>query len=130
LDVGLTVAKELPRQHPFPIEIRVGGDINEGDAVWKGEAFQVVIGNTRRYANILELTPQAFLDDGMLDVCVIKAGNPLTSIEQITSFLFRRKPNTLNTEHFLGASIPLSVPASIQLQLYGIPVTLTDDLST
>jgi len=129
LAVGLSVAKELPRQHPFPIEIRVGGDINEGDAVWKGEAFQVVIGNTRRYANILELTPQAFLDDGMLDVCVIKAGNPLTSIEQITSFLFRRKPDTLTTEHFHGASITLSVPASIDMQLDGSAVRLKDYLS-
>src|SRR5436853_903176 len=61
LAVGLSAAKELPTQHPFPVEIRVTPD---GEPLWKGEALQVVIGNTRRYGDIAEMTPNAYIDDG------------------------------------------------------------------
>src|SRR5436305_1635244 len=75
LAVGLSAVEELPKQHPFPIEICVSGTKNQEEKIWKGEAFQVIIGNTRRYANLVELTPNAYLDSGLLEVCVIKAGN-------------------------------------------------------
>ena len=83
LAVGLSAAEELPRQHPFPMEIRIRGEKHEQDTVWKGKALQVIIGNTRRYANIVQMTPDAYLDDGLLDVCVITAGNALTTLEEI-----------------------------------------------
>ena len=44
LAVGITAAKELPRQHRFPVEIRAGN----ADLLWKGEALQVLIRNTPR----------------------------------------------------------------------------------
>jgi diacylglycerol kinase family enzyme len=65
LAVGVSAAKKLPTQHPFPVEIRVGS----ADVLWRGEALQVVIGNTRRYADIVQMTPDAYIDDGILDVC-------------------------------------------------------------
>ena len=129
LAVGLSAAEELPRQHPFPMEIRIRGEKHEQDTVWKGEALQVIIGNTRRYANIVQMTPDAYLDDGLLDVCVITAGNALTTLEEIASLLFRRKPDNVTAQHFHGASITISVPASIDLQLDGSAVSLKDYLS-
>ncbi len=125
LAVGVSAAKELPRQHPFPVEIRAGN----ADLLWKGEALQVVIGNTRRYADIVQMTPDAYIDDGILDVCVITAGDPLTTLEQIVSLLLRRKPDQLITEYFHGAHLSISVPASIALQLDGTAVKLKDYLS-
>src|SRR5947209_877057 len=129
LAVGLSAAEELPRQHPFPIEIRVRGEKHEQDTTWKGEAMQVIIGNTRRYANIVQMTPDAYLDDGLLDVCVITAGNALTTLEEIASLLFRRRADNATSERFHGASITISVPASIDLQLDGSAVRLKDYLS-
>ncbi|TMD59622.1 MAG: diacylglycerol kinase family lipid kinase [Chloroflexi bacterium] len=128
LAVGLSAVKELPALHPFPVEIRVC-DAEHGDVVWKGEALQIVIGNTRHYANIVQITPDAYLDDGMIDVCVIKPGDPLTGIEQISSLLLRQKPNHETTEYFHGPSIVISVPASIELQLDGSTKNLKDYLS-
>ncbi len=129
LAVGVSAAKELPKQHPFPIEIRASGSGRAGEILWKGEALQVVIGNTRKYADIVEMTPNAYIDDGVLDVCVITAGNPLTTLEQITSLLFRRKPHNVTTEYFHGAHFLISAPASIDLQLDGTAVKLKDYLS-
>jgi YegS/Rv2252/BmrU family lipid kinase len=129
LAVGLSVAEEMPRHHTFPVEIRVGGTKPEDEKIWKGEAFQVIIGNTRRYANLVQMTPNAYLDDGLLDVCVIAAGHTLKTIEQLASLLFRRRPDNAAGEYFEGASITISVPASIALQLDGSAVRLRDYLS-
>src|SRR5947209_295338 len=128
LAVGLSAAEELSRQHPFPIEIGIRGEKHEQDTIWKGKALQVIIGNTRRYANIVQMTPDAYLDDGLLDVCVITAGNALTTLEEIASLLFRHRPDNVTAEYFHGASITISVPASIDLQLDGSAVRLRDYL--
>ena len=128
LAVGVAAAKELPTLRPFPVEIRVG-DAGDPGGLWKGEALQVVIGNTRQYAGIVEMTPDAYVDDGMLDVCVITAGDPLTTLQQIISLLGRRKPDNLTAEYFHAAHLSISVPASIAMQLDGTAVKLKDYLS-
>ena len=129
LAVGVSAVEELPKQHPFPIEIRAAGEGRNSAVLWKGEAIQVVIGNTRKYANILEMTPNAYIDDGVLDVCVITAGDPLTTLQQITSLLLRRKPDNLAAEYFHEAHLTISVPASIAMHLDGSAVKLKDYLS-
>lgn len=129
LAVGLSAAKELPSQKPFPIEIWTSDDGQKRDVLWKGEALQIVIGNTRKYADVVEMTPHAYIDDGVLDVCVITAGDPLSTLQQITSLLLRRKPDNLTAEYFHGAHLSMSVPASIDLQLDGSTVKLKDYLS-
>ena len=129
LAVGISAAEELPKQHPFPIEIRAAGEGRNGAVLWKGEAIQVVIGNTRKYANIVEMTPNAYIDDGVLDVCVITAGDPLTTLQQITTLLLRRKPDNLTAEYFHGAHLTISTPASVGIQLDGSAVKLKDYLS-
>lgn len=128
LAVGFSAAKELPAQHPFPVEIR-SGNLRDADILWKGEAIQIVIGNTRHYAGIVEMTPGAYIDDGILDVCVITAGNPLTTLQQLASLLGRRKPDNLTAEYFHGAHLSISVPASIALQVDGSAVKLKDFLT-
>ena len=129
LAVGLALVEELPKQHPFPVEIRVGDTKHEEEKIWKGKAFQVVIGNTRRYANLVQMTPNAYLDNGLLDVCVITAGNTLKTIEEIASLVIRRRPDNVTNEYFQGASITISVPASIDMQLDGSAVRLNDYLN-
>ncbi len=128
LAVGASTAKELPTHHSFPVEIWTGEGENEG-IHWKGEAIQVIIGNTRLYADVVEMTPEAHIDDGKLDVCVITAGNPLTTLQQIASLLLRRHPDNVTAEYFQGAHFSLRVPASIALQLDGSAVKLKDYLN-
>ena len=127
LAVGLSAAKELPSHRSFPIEIRTGNS-HETEPLWKGEAAQVVIGNTRRYGDIAEMTPDAYIDDGVLDVCVITAGDPLSTMQQLSSLLLRRKPDNLSAEYFHGAHLSITVPASVPMQLDGSAVKLKDYL--
>lgn len=129
LAVGLSAAKELPAQHAFPIEIQAVGDHPDAPPLWKGEALQVVIGNTRRYARVATMTPDAYIDDGILDVCVITAGDPISTVQQLASLLMRLKPATTTAEYFHGAHLLLKVPATIPFQVDGSPVKLKDYLS-
>ena len=124
----LAAAESLPEQHPFPIEVTVVGDGQDQPAIWNGEAYQVILGNTRRYANAVELTPDALLDDGKLDLCVITEGNAITTLQQITSLLFRHRPDAMTARHFLAAHFLVTVPASIHMHLDGSPVELEDSL--
>lgn len=120
LAVGVSTLKELPAHRPFPVEICT----EDAGVIWQGEALQVVIGNTRLYANIVQMTPDAYIDDGMLDVCVITAGNPLTTMQQIASLLLRHQPDNLTAEHFHGAHFAIRTPASVPLQLDGSAMKL------
>jgi hypothetical protein len=125
----VAAVKALPELHPFPAELHV---VENGHAVrllWRGEALQIILGNTRRYADVVEFTPNAFIDDGTLDVCVITAGNALTTIEQVVSLFVRHKPDHTTAASFRGAHLSLAVPASLSVQLDGSAVELTDSLS-
>lgn len=124
--VALAAVESLPAQGTFPVEVWSAGAGSTDGALWKGEALQVVVGNTRRYGNLAETTPAAHIDDGVLDVCVITAGSPLTSFVQILATLMNRKPHPGHSEYFRGASFRISVPADIFLQLDGSLVKLKD----
>lgn len=122
--VAIAALKTLPSQHAFPIEIWSSGNGDEERMRWRGEAMQVIIGNTRRYGNFAEATPDALIDDGALDVCVITAGSVLGTIEQILSILVNRNSRSGRCERFRGARFRIRAPASIDLQLDGSRVKL------
>lgn len=124
---AVATIKEFTGHKPFPVEIASRSKGREA-ILWKGEAVQIVIGNTRRYGNIGEMTPDAFLDDGVLDVLVIPADGPLATVQQITSFLLHHKPSDERSQHFQGAHLIITVPAHVAMQVDGSPVKLTDSL--
>ena len=89
----------------------------------------MVFGNTRLYAGFAELTPQAYVDDGKLDVAVITAGDVFQTVEEVVSLLVKRRPSSANTTYFRGAHFSVRVSASIGLHLDGSVVELDDYLS-
>jgi YegS/Rv2252/BmrU family lipid kinase len=127
--VGLTTLERLPEQHAFPVEVWATEHGSDPEKRWQGKALQVIIGNTRRYAGSVEMTADAFIDDGMLDVCVITAGEPLSTMQQVTSILLRRKSDTHASEFFRAAHLSIRVPASIAFHVDGSVVKLKDYLS-
>ena len=97
--------------------------------VWRGEAYQVILGNTRRYANAVELTPDVYLDDGKLELCVITAGNTIMALQQMSSLLFKHRPHETTARHFLATHFLITLPASIHIHLDGSAVQLEDYLN-
>ncbi len=129
LAFDISAAKEVVQHQPFHLEIR--GGKHEDHILWQGEALQVIVANTRRYANIVEVAPDAYLDDGVFDICVITKGNPLTTMRQISAVLVQRRldDEDENIRKFRGAHFSVRVPASILLHLDGSTVRLKDYLS-
>jgi hypothetical protein len=130
LAYGLAAIKELPDVHPFPLELRAVSDAGDEKLLWQGEAWQVVFGNTRLYAGYAQLTPQAYVDDGLLDVCIIKAGNVLFTVEEIASLLFERRSASADTEYFREARFSIRAPASVGAHLDGSVIKPKNYLSS
>lgn len=129
LAFGVAALKELPGDSTFPIKVQVHTRSGKGEAaVWEGRALQVIVGNTRRYADVVELTPNAYIDDGTLDMCVITSGTPLSTVQQLLSLLVLRKPDNMSTEYFHGAHLTVTIPASVAIQVDGSAVKTRDYL--
>jgi diacylglycerol kinase (ATP) len=67
---------------------RVSLDI-DGQSI-RRQALMVIIGNTRLYGGIAEITYQASADDGLLDVCVLAGQGPLDLLRRFVAVLLRR----------------------------------------
>jgi diacylglycerol kinase (ATP) len=59
--------KTLSRFTPARFDVEVDG------RAWSGDAMLAVIGNALSYGGGMKVTPDALLDDGLMDVCVIEA---------------------------------------------------------
>ena len=66
----LAVLRTLATYRPEPMRVRVDGE------EWRGDAWLVAVGNTRCYAGGMMITPDAEIDDGLLDVCIIGRTSP------------------------------------------------------
>ena len=125
----VAAAKKLTELQPFPVEIRAIDDAGDATLLWRGEAWQVFVANARLYGSIVEIAPEAYLDDGKLDVCVLTVGNLFATIGQITSLLLRRKPDDETAEYFQAAHFSIRAPASIGMHLDGSLAKLSNYLS-
>lgn len=129
LAFALTTLKELPQLHPFPVELWAGNNASPVSLLWQGQAWQILVANARRYGNIVEVAPNAHMDDGALDVCIMTAATPLATVEQVSSLLLKHKPQDAHTHYFHGPSFVIRVPASIHAHLDGSLIDLKDYLA-
>lgn len=129
LAFDVAASKELPMQHPFAVEICEVDDEQAPKTLWQGEALQIVLGNTRLYGDAIDLTPNAYVDDGLLDICIITANSPFTKLQQMASLVLQHKPDSNSTTYVQGRHFTLTLPASIELQLDGSALELSDCLS-
>jgi len=61
----LAVLRTVATYRPRPVRVVVDGH------QWEGRVWLVAVGNARCYGGGMHITPEAELDDGLLDVCVI-----------------------------------------------------------
>lgn len=94
----------LPTLRPFPAQIRWSNT-----QLWQGQPWDILVSNTRRYANVPNLIP-AYVNDGSHDIRI-----------------FSLEPGLLSS--FQDHSFSVKIPASVALELDGSSVSLTDYLS-
>lgn len=79
--VGLST---VPLYRGADLELRYDGVIR------RVQALMLVVGNSRLYAGRFQLTPQAVMNDGWLDVCIVKGKGPLALVRQSLPLLLSR----------------------------------------
>ncbi|MGI8477231.1 MAG: diacylglycerol/lipid kinase family protein [Thermomicrobiales bacterium] len=93
---------------------------------WKGDVVQMIAGNTRRYASVTSLTPEAFIDDGRLDVCLLTPSGFPAIARQLGSLLLRRRPDRGSAVSDRVGQLTVRTPRVTPLQLDGSPVKQDD----
>jgi diacylglycerol kinase (ATP) len=105
---NLAILAELRTFTPLPFRLTLGGP--DGDRVLETEAMLVAVGNGPSFGGGLRIAEGAVLDDGLLDVCVIR---PVSKARLVRVFprLYRGTHVDLpEFERHLVRSVTLSCP--------------------
>jgi YegS/Rv2252/BmrU family lipid kinase len=113
LAVGVAAMNALPSFKRVPISASIDG------MHWEGRVTQIVVGNTRRYGGFTAITPRAFVDDGLLDICLITADGPASGGLQLASLVLRRQPDEASAELYRAASFVVQTPYPLPVQMDG-----------
>jgi YegS/Rv2252/BmrU family lipid kinase len=81
---AIAAAREALRYRSSPVTLRFDGEEHAA------QVLMLVVGNTRNYAGLVEITPEAQVDDGLLDVCVFQGKGTLDIILYALRTLLRR----------------------------------------
>ncbi|OJV90083.1 MAG: hypothetical protein BGO39_01545 [Chloroflexi bacterium 54-19] len=124
LEVGLAGVKSLVSLKPVFLQIEMDG------ISWQGRTGQVVIGNTRQYGGFTSFTPQAYINDGLLDICILPETNPLGVSRQIFDLLVKKHPDLEDAQTFRAAKIRLLSEIPLKIQLDGGKADSDEKLSS
>jgi YegS/Rv2252/BmrU family lipid kinase len=113
LAVGVAAMNALPSFKPVQISASIDG------MHWEGRVTQIVVGNTRLYGGFTTITPHAFVDDGLLDICLITADGPASGGLQLASLVLRRQPDESTAESYRAASFVVHTPYPLPVQMDG-----------
>ncbi|HET9110051.1 MAG TPA: diacylglycerol kinase family protein [Ktedonobacterales bacterium] len=116
--IGLAAAQALPKFRAVPVEVTLN------DVRWEGKVSQIVIGNTRRYGAFTRMTPDAFIDDGQLDVCLITATDMVSAGRQFASLLLHQRPSPASAEYYRASSIMVRTPKPMPMEIDGGSVSM------
>lgn len=96
----------------------------DGRAI-RGRVLQVVIGNTQLYGGLVKITHRAIIDDGLLDVCVIKGDNGLSALRRAITIIGRRQSQDPEIEYYRARSVQIVSRPSLPVQVDGDAIGAT-----
>jgi len=124
LAIGLAALRAMPTFATVPLRVEMDG------VHWYGSAYQIVVGNTRRYGGFTSITPGAYADDGLLDVCLFGAVGPAGAARQLASLWIRGHPDSATAETYRARSIVVRAPSAMPLQIDGGAAPFREDSTT
>ena len=81
---AIAAIREALRHRSSAVTLRFDGEQHSADVL------MLVVGNTRNYAGLVEVTREALVDDGLLDVCVFQGKGTVDIILHALRTIFRR----------------------------------------
>ena len=118
----LAVLRTLFSYRPKTVTVRVD------EVTWTGTAWLVAMGNTRNYAGGMIITPGAEIDDGWLEVCLIKKSSLTRLVTRFPSVFRGTHIRYPEVEIFRGEKVEIESEGDIWAngELAGpLPATVT-----
>jgi diacylglycerol kinase (ATP) len=85
----------------------------------RGRILMVVIGNSQLYGGVVKLTANAVVNDGLLDVCVIKGRSMLAAPLRLLSIFTRRYNTDPTVEYYNARRVKIQGKESLPVQVDG-----------
>jgi len=85
----------------------------------------LLVGNTRSYGGLIEITPDARADDGLLDVCIYKGSGRISFLRSLVNTLLRRHVRQDAVVYRQAQTITIQTEAPWPVQFDGEVVTET-----
>ncbi len=98
-------------------KIRASENPANGDPAFEGEL--VLVGNGKLYGGPFDIFPQADLNDGLLDVCVVPRTDFTTLVQCLPQFLVRQRLPEKLVKRFRAPRFELSAETAAAFQLDG-----------
>jgi len=92
---------------------------------FRRQLLMLVIGNTRLYGGIAEITPQARADDGLLDVCILGGRGPIDLVQRAWSVARRRQAADEKIDYRRARTIIFNPKEPLPLQVDGEDIGTT-----
>jgi YegS/Rv2252/BmrU family lipid kinase len=106
------------RTKTLAVDLAIDSDESERSLYW------MIVGNTRLYGGLLPLTYRAHVDDGALDVALMRRGGMLRVLADGARALVRRHDRSSNVRYVTARSVDVRTPG-IPVQLDGEPHGVT-----
>lgn len=110
------ILKEFPLYVPGEYHINIDGKI------WNGRAFVVTIANTSQYGNNAFIAPRAIVNDGWLDVCVMRPFPVGMAPEMTLRLLNKQLDNSKYCEYFRAKNVLIG-GENLNFHIDGEPIT-------
>lgn len=112
----------LSKYKPCSYEISIDGK------EYEREAFMISVANSPQYGNNAYIAPQASVNDGILDVCIVKQF-PLYTLPKMLFHLFNKSADQSDyVEIIPGKNIVIKTKIKSVVHIDGEPVDLGDEL--
>jgi YegS/Rv2252/BmrU family lipid kinase len=85
----------------------------------RGRILMVVVGNTQLYGGIARITARASIDDGLLDVCVMKGDSFLSGLLHALSILRQRHSINPTIEYYRVRRVHITTRTALPVQVDG-----------
>jgi len=94
-------------------------NITAGGREIRCPAFFIAVGNAQSYGGGMKVTPQATLDDGLLDICVVSKMNKLKLLSWVPTIFFGAHLRLKQVEYFQTKRIRIEVERELDLYADG-----------
>jgi len=85
----------------------------------------IIVSNVQLYARLMRVAAEAYLDDGLLDVCIFKGGNFASTVQHAIKIFAHRHLRDPQVEYYQCRKVSISTATPLPVQADGDPIGAT-----